>query len=239
MLITNEIKSAVITGGSKGIGYAIAKYLSENGYKLLLLARNENSLKAAVESLGSEHSYAVVDVANSNEVNNAINQFVNDFGKIDLLINSAGYVKRGTSSLAENEFMKMLSTNLLGVFNMVSAVVPYMKKQCHGRIITIGSYSGKVARSAMGGYAASKFGVMGLNESLYKELAPFGISVTAICPNLVDTEMTADVNMPRDKMIKTDDIVKTVDYLINLSANVAVKEIVFQCKAKLIQDETS
>ena len=111
-----------------------------------------------------------------------------------------------------------------------------MKKNKSGRIINIVSRSGKIARKQLGGYAASKFGVMGLNESIYKELACYGIYVTAICPNLVATAMTSDVNLDQNEMIKTDDIVKTLDYLLNISPAVAIKEIVMECRAKLIEE---
>lgn len=176
-------------------------------------------------------------MADSTSVKKAVDTFLEKTRRIDVLFNNAGYAKMGTSSLAEEDFVRMLNTNLLGTFNLVSAVVPYMKQQAHGFIMNLSSYSAKVARGVLGGYAASKFGVMGLNEALYKELAPFGISVTAICPNLVDTEMTASVQMPREKMLRTDDIVKTVDFLLSLSPSVAIKEIALQCKEKLIEHE--
>lgn len=233
----NQHLTAVITGGSSGIGFAIAKHLSEQGYKLLILARNKDNLMKSVKSLPGVHSYVSLDVSNITDVKEAVDNFFNEAGRIDLLVNCAGYVKRGTSELSSVEFEKMINTNLVGIFNLINSIVPYMKTQKYGKIITIASISGKVGRAPLGGYAASKFGVMGLNESLYKELAPLGISVTAICPNLVDTDMTADVKMPREKMMKTEDIVKTVDYLLNLPSRVSIKEIVMQCTQKLIENE--
>lgn len=232
----NQNKYAVITGGSRGIGFAIAEYLSSIGFTLLLIARDEENLKKAINKLGQQHEYTAIDVANYDDVNNAITSFVQKTKKIDLLVNSAGYVKRGTSTLSPIEFQKMLDANLVGLFNAIHSSVPYMKNQKHGRIINIASYSGVMARAPLGGYAASKFAVMGLNESLYKELSSEGISVTAICPNLVDTDMTADVNVSSSDKIPTSDIVKAVDFLLNLSPSSSIKEIVIQCRYKLINE---
>jgi 3-oxoacyl-[acyl-carrier protein] reductase len=129
----------------------------------------------------------------------------------------------------------MINTNLIGVFNFVSTVAPFMKKNKKGRIINVSSFSGKIARELLGGYAATKFGVIGLNESIYKELASHGIYVTALCPSFVDTDMTADIQMDRSEMIQTSDIVKTVDFLLGLSPSVAVKEIAMECQSIIMK----
>lgn len=231
------MKTAVITGASSGMGKALAFHLAKKGYTLLLIARNEKNLMAVQEKLIGGHRIAAIDVADSAKINQAVVTFLAEFHQIDLLFNSAGYVKRGTTELEENELLQMMNTNFLGTFNLIKAVVPAMKQRQSGQIISVASYSGKQGRAPLGGYAASKFAVVGFCESLYKELAPLGISVTTICPNLVDTEMTADVNMPRDQMLHTDDIVKTVDYILSLSPSVAIKEVVLQCKARVIQHE--
>ena len=165
-----------------------------------------------------------------------INKFANEQGQVDILCNSAGYVKRGTSELLYDEFMKMINTNLVGAFNLIQTVVPFMKNKKSGRIINIASRSGKIARKQLGGYAASKFGLIGLNEALYKELVEYGIYVTAICPNLVATNMTSDVEMERSDMIQVEDVVKSIDYIMNLSPAVSIKEIILQCRVKLLEE---
>lgn len=234
----------IVTGGSEGIGYAIACYLATKGYQLLLISRNQQKLEKAQKSMISLYPnieyqplIAAVDVADNEKITKIIEDFTSQYGPVNLLCNSAGYVKRGTSDLSYDELMQMINTNLVGTFNSIRAVSPSMKANKCGRIINIVSRSGVVGRKQLGGYAASKFGVMGLNEALYKELAHYGIYVTALCPNLVDTNMTADVNIERSEMIHVDDIVKTVDYLLHLSPSVAVKEIIMQCRYKLISDE--
>lgn len=232
-----EKKTAIITGASSGMGKALAFYLADNGYTLLLIARNEGKLMEVSKQLKGEHRIAAIDVSNSENVNVAVGSFISEFKQIDLLFNSAGYVKRGTSELEEKELLEMINTNLMGTFNLIKVTAHHMKERKKGHIISVASYSGKYARAPLGGYAASKFAVVGFCESLYKELAPFGVCVTTICPNLVDTPMTADVTMPREQMLQTDDIVKTVDYILSLSSSVAIKEIVLQCKARIVQHE--
>jgi short-subunit dehydrogenase len=239
----NEKLVGIVTGASQGIGYAISSYLASKGYKLLLIARQEANLQKAADEIFNQYSdvslrpsIAAIDVSDCESVSEAVKRFVEQEGQIDLLCNNAGYVKRGTSDLAHDEFLKMLNTNLIGPFNFIQAVAPFMKERKVGRIINIASRSGKFARKQLGGYAASKFGFMGFNEAIYKELASFGIYVTAICPNLVATDMTSDVKMDRNEMIQTEDIVNTLKYILELSPSVAIKEIVMQCRSKLIEE---
>lgn len=149
-------------------------------------------------------------------------------------------VKRGSSELRPNEFEKMVKTNLIGPFNLINLVVPFMKKRRAGRIINISSISGVEARAELGGYAASKFGLMGLNDSLHQELATHGIFVTAICPNLVATEMTKDVTTIKpEQFISVEEIVKVVDLILSLSDNVMLKEIVLKNHSKFLQSVMS
>ncbi|MDR3490978.1 MAG: SDR family NAD(P)-dependent oxidoreductase [Gammaproteobacteria bacterium] len=239
----NKKLVAVVTGASRGIGYAIATYLASKGYKLLLIARKLENLQVSADEIVAKFpgmafqpSIAAIDVSDYEKVKSVVNDFAKEQGQIDILCNSAGYVKRGSSELSYDEFIKMINTNLIGAFNCIQTVVPYMKEKKSGRIINIASRSGKIARKQLGGYAASKFGIIGLNEAIYKELAEYGIYVTAICPNLVATDMTSDVDMAKHEMIQTNDIVKSVDYILSLSPSVAIKEILLQCRAKLIEE---
>ncbi len=230
-------KVAVITGATGGIGKAIAKCFLKRNYKLLLVGRSLSRLSDLnSEFPESDIEYLELDICDHEEIMQGIKSFIDNHSRIDVLVNSAGYVKRGTTELSHEEFTKMLDVNLVGLFDMTNAVVPIMKQQGSGRIINISSYSGVVARDCLGGYAASKFGLMGLNEALHKELAPHGIYVTVICPNLVDTGMTKDVtSINRDEFIKVDDIVESVEYLLKLTPNVMIKELILRCRAKLLK----
>lgn len=221
-------KSAVITGASQGIGEAVAKHLAEKGYHLLLIARSKDKLESLQAALSGTNAGAIiqvsaVDVADFGAINRAVTTFYEKAGSIDLLFNNAGYVKRGTSDLDPEAFATMINANLIGAVNVVRAVAPFMKKQSSGYIINMSSRNAEVPRSFLGGYAATKAGLLAYSESLYKELAPYRIKVTAICPGFVDTEMTADVNVDRDKLIKTADICATIDFLLTLSPAAALK----------------
>lgn len=232
-----NIKSAIIIGATGGIGKAVTQYLDAQNVSLLLVAQHQERLEILTSELQHVHTYEALDIMDESALKKLISSFYEKEKRIDLLFNTAGYVKRGTSTLDKNEFIKMLNINLIGVFNAVQAVIPYMKQQKYGKIINLSSISGKIARAPLGGYAASKFGLVGLNEALHKELAPLGIDVTAICPNLVDTEMTSDVTMPREKMLSTQDIVETLKFILQLSSSVSLKEVILQCKTKVIENE--
>jgi short-subunit dehydrogenase len=237
-----EPKTAIVTGASRGIGYAIADYFASVGYHLLLVSQNPDTLQTAAQTLIKKYpalpqpSLAAMDVSDYEKVKGAVNLFAATTGKIDILCNNAGYAKRGSSDLAHDEFLKMININLVGAFNFIQSVTPFMKDKNQGRIINIASRSGKIARKLMGGYAASKFGLIGFNEAIHKELFSHGISVTAICPGLVATDMTDDVRIEKSKMIQTSDIVKTIEYLLQLSPTVAIKEIIIECGETLLTE---
>ncbi len=228
---------AVITGASSGIGKGVASYFLERKYHVVLIGRNLEALEALrAEFPDAKASILNVDLRDHVALEKNMKTMLTTQGRVDVLVNSAGYVKRGTTTLARDEFVNMLETNLVGVFDVTRSIVPIMKKRSAGRIINISSYSAVVAKACLGGYAASKFGLMGWNESLHKELAPHGIDVTAICPNLVDTDMTKDVtSIERDELVPVADVVNTIDYLMRLTPNVMVKELVLRCRAALIK----
>ncbi len=237
---------AIITGASRGIGFAIASYLASKDYQLLLISRNQDGLRKAVAKIKDKTPYlsyepiiAAIDVSDYAAIKICVDEFLQSQGHIDLLCNNAGIAERGSSNLSFDNFQKMIKTNLIGAFNLIQTVTPYMKSQREGRIINIASYSGVVAKKNMGGYAASKFGMLGLNEAIYKELAEFGIHVTALCPNLVRTEMTARVGMKGCDMMQVSDVVKALEFILSLSPSVAVEKIVMQCRSSLIMENAA
>jgi short-subunit dehydrogenase len=130
--------------------------------------------------------------------------------------------------LPEQDFKSMLETNLVAQLIFTQEVVPAMKKQQSGYIFNVASRSGKVGFAGNGGYAASKFGLIGLSESLYRELTPQGIKVTALCPAWVNTNMAQEAGTPleTEEMIQPEDLFETIRWLLNLSAGACVKEVV-------------
>ncbi len=239
-MATQEKKVALVTGASGGIGRGIAQYLMMADYRVIILARNGEQLQKTcteVTAKGYEIDAIplVMDITDGKQLDEILLPALEQQGRIDLLVNNAGYCKRGTSELARAELLKMLEVNLVAAFDIIQLVVPLMRRQRSGRIINIASQSGVSVRRYSGGYGASKFALMGLNEALYKELTPDGIAVTAICPGYVETPMTEDVKtVAVEDMMPVADIVKTVDYLLHLSPNAMVKSLVINSRGQLL-----
>jgi len=229
-----EKRIAVITGAGKGIGLAISNGLAKLGYQTVLISRSANDLQNASEEIIragglAPHSFQL-DITNTKKLKEVINEILLKYGRIDVLVNNAGIFVDGTLELSENELKSMIDTNLVAQFNLTKLVVPVMVKQSSGYIFNIVSRSGKVGFEGSGGYSASKFGMLGLSESLYRELVPKGIRVTALCPGWVNTRMAFDAGTPLKEMemIQPEDLFETVKWLLSLSTGACVKEVVLE-----------
>lgn len=234
----NTAKTAIITGASRGIGKACAKGLAQMGYHCLLLARNQKQLEELTEEIhqmGGRSSLFAVDLTNEKELQYCARKIKKHYVSIDVLVNNAGMYIGGSLHMASDEFRHQLELNLTANFNLLKEVVPVMKEQQSGYIFNISSRSGKVGFANSGGYSASKFGLIGLNESLYRELAEYGISVTAICPAWVATEMATAAGSAdeADEMIQPEDIFRTIEYLLKLTPNTRIKEIVIEARKSI------
>lgn len=230
------MKVAVITGASRGIGAVVAEGLAADGYSLALAARSKAALNTVAEdirkNLGKKSPQVVtypLDVQNHEAIKDMIASIKSEFGRIDLLFNNAGIAQLGTIDVSTEDFEKVLAINLKGAFSFLQQVVPVMKKQRSGIIINIASDAGKHGYAGWGAYSASKFGLVGLSESLYRELSPLGIKVTAICPGWVDTDMAKISGLKPKDMINAQDILNTVRWLLSLSPAAVVKELVIDC----------
>lgn len=238
MAIQRE-KIALVTGASRGIGKAVALGLAQEGYRVCLLSRNEKALQAVAEEMIDTFSipdaqkpliYAC-DVANADQVNAAVEDIIQKCGHIDVLLNNAGIMRLGT---IENQmhFKELLEINLVGAFNILHATVPHMKKRQRGHIFILSSLCGKVGFAGVGAYTATKFGLIGLAESLFSELAPHHVKVTSLCPSYVATQMVAHVEYPpADLMIAPHDIWLIMRGLLSLSQAACVREVIIQCEA--------
>lgn len=228
----NEV--AIITGAGKGIGKAIALGLATLNYQTVLIGRNESDLTKVSEQIKHEHKIQPLvfqlDIINSKAVREAIQSVFQSYGRIDVLVNNAGIYFSGSSSISEENFRKMLETNLTAQFVFLNEVIPVMKKQGSGYIFNVASRAGKVGFADSGGYSASKFGLVGLSHSLYRELNPLGIRVTALCPGWVDTKMAyeAGTSLKGEQMIQPEDLSKTIKWLLSLSSGACVKEVVLE-----------
>jgi len=227
-----DTKVVLITGASQGIGKAIAKRLAKQNYSVALLARNKEKLEQLSDELEKTFNISAsvhpTDVSDKQAVKAAVQEVIEQHGRIDVLFNNAGIAFSGTSDIDIEKFEAMIKVNLLGAFYVLYNVIPQMKKQQSGYIFNLISRSAMVARPNLGGYAASKFGLRGFSESLYKELAPDGIKVTALHPGWVNTEMTQDVNLEGEKMIQPEDIAGLVEALLQLSQYAFVQDIVIE-----------
>ena len=181
-----ENRIVLITGASSGIGLASARMFADEGATVVLVARNqERLLKIAEEfhSKGYEFLAKQCDVRNRLEVDSLVQELISQFGTIDILVNSAGTALYGLVEETPDEALQdNLEVNLLGTLRCIRAVVPSMRKQKWGRIINVGSVVGKRGWAFHGGYAASKFALTGLTQSLQAELANSGITATLILP---------------------------------------------------------
>lgn len=226
----SELRTAVITGAGKGIGKAIATGLAQMGYQTILVGRNKQNLEQVAQQIGSNAKVLQLDITDKPAVKETITKIVVENGSIDILVNNAGIHFSGSVDIAEEDFEKMLETNLTAQYGVLKEVVPVMKAQKSGYIFNVASRSGKVGFSGGGAYSASKFGLVGLSESLYRELNPLGIKVTALCPGWVNTEMAFDAGTPleSEQMIQPDDLFKTIEWLLQLSPGACVKEVLLE-----------
>lgn len=183
---------AVITGGSKGIGRAVALAVAEAGSDVVLVARSLSDLQQVateVEALGRAAFPVVCDVRDADAVMAMAASALERFGRIDILVNNAGLGHFGpVDELPVEQFDEMLAVNLRGPFLCTRAVVPTMKRQGSGTIINVASVAGLVGNPNLSGYNASKFGLMGFSESTMLELRHAGIKVSVICPGSVATD---------------------------------------------------
>lgn len=236
-------KVAIVTGASRGIGACVAAGLAEDGYTVALTARSKQALDEVAASIkgkgngkgkveGEVLTFAL-DVQDHAAVENMVSSVVSSQGHVDLLFNNAGAGVQGSIDLSYEEFDRVLSVNLKGAFNFLKAVVPIMKEQGEGTIINVASRAGKVGFVNSGAYGASKFGLVGLSESLYRELCPLGIKVTCLCPSWVDTEMTKEAPVGKEEMLVPDDLLATVRWLLSLSSAAVVKDLIIECRTRI------
>ena len=224
-----EGKVAIVTGGSRGIGAAIAKLLAKNGaYVAINYQSRCDSAEAVVneiEELGGTSCAFKSDVSKPEDVKNLMEEVINRFGKVDILVNNAGITRDRTFRKLSNEaWNEVIDVNLNSVFYTTSAVINHMLEENFGRIINISSIIGQAGGFGQTNYSASKAGIIGLTKSLALETAKSGITVNAVCPGFIETEMVGEMpenvkesivsKIPMKRLGQTEEIAEAVLFLI-------------------------
>ncbi|MDR4947849.1 acetoacetyl-CoA reductase [Neobacillus cucumis] len=221
-------KVAIVTGGSRGIGAAISKELAKNGIKVVINYNSRSELAekvvAEIKEIGSE-AYAVqADVSNIADAEKLIKEAVNHFGGLDILVNNAGITRdKSFKKLSEEDWRTVIDVNLNSVYNTTSFALPHLLESDAGRIINISSIIGQAGGFGQTNYAAAKAGMIGYTKSLALELAKSGVTVNAIAPGFIDTEMVQAIpeniresivaKVPQRRFGQPNEIAKGVIYL--------------------------
>lgn len=236
-----ENKVAIVTGGSRGIGKAIALRLAQKGFNIVVNYRKDNEALLQfikeIESKGVTAMTIKADVSNFNSVEEMFKQVMQHYGRIDVLVNNAGITKDTLlMRMKEEDFDSVIDVNLKGTFNCVRQVTPIMLKQKGGRVINISSVVGEVGNAGQVNYASSKAGIIGLTKSLAKELGSRGITVNAIAPGFIKTDMTdvlsdrvkEDIknNIPLRKMGEARDVANLVAFLSSEDASYITGQVI-------------
>jgi NAD(P)-dependent dehydrogenase (short-subunit alcohol dehydrogenase family) len=231
-----EGRAALITGGSSGIGLAIARSLGQDGYGITVSARRPDKLESAAQGLRDEGIDVLSVAANmtdEEEIKRVVREHRERFGRLDVLVNNAG-IGIG-APVAETETKKLdlqLDVNLRAVYLAARECIPMLKEAAaeHRKALMVNtaSIAGKYGQGWLAAYSATKFGVVGLSQALHRELSQDGIQVTALCPGFVATAMTDWVQgIGKEDMIRPEDIAEGVRYLLRTSPACMIPELQF------------
>jgi 3-oxoacyl-[acyl-carrier protein] reductase len=233
MTLPLEGKTALVTGASRGIGRAIALELAQAGADVVVnYAGSERAaaeVVSTIEALGRRSLAIQADVGNSEQAEEMVKQTLEAFGRLDILVNNAGITRDNLiMRMKEEEFDQVIHTNLKGVFNCIKAVTRPMMKQRSGRIVNISSVVGVLGNPGQANYVAAKAGVIGLTKSAARELASRNITVNAVAPGFIVTDMTDKLSdeakdallqqIPVARLGQPEDIARTVRFLVSEEA---------------------
>jgi len=232
------MKTILITGASKGIGRALAEKLAGNNYRLILTARSAEQLNAIAEKLrkkGETVAAFPVDARDDEAVGKLLENVYQEFGAVEVLVNNAGLgIFNRVEDFADEDWYKVMETNVKSMLSFTKRVVPEMKKQQRGHIITVESDVAVRGEPQLGLYASSKFAQEGFTRSIRKELRPFGIRVSNVYPGVTDTDFHPDTpeNRNREGWLQPEDIAGAIAYIISTPEHVVVDALTIHPKVQ-------
>jgi NADP-dependent 3-hydroxy acid dehydrogenase YdfG len=228
------MKTAIITGGSRGIGKAIAEIFIANNFNIAICARNEKELTETALELKkinprAEVLAAVCDVSKKNEIKAFAEKCIEEFVKIDVLVNNAGVYLPGNVHEEEDGILeRLIETNLYSAYYMSKAILPSMKKNRDGHVFNICSIASLYALPNGGSYSISKFAMLGMGKALRNEMKPHSVRVTNVMPGATLTSSFDGVELPDERFMKPEDIAKSVFDIYCLSDRTVVEDIVLR-----------
>jgi 3-oxoacyl-[acyl-carrier protein] reductase len=234
-------KVALVTGSSRGIGRAIALELAKRGFSVVI--NNDEKPQEKIEvmnkinKIGQQAIYIQADVSDPDQVEEMIKKILNEFGRIDVLVNNAGVVMdKKLENMSIEQWNRVLSVNLTGTFNCTKSVIKYMKEQGEGKIINIASVVGEIGNFGQSNYAASKGGVIAFTKTVAKEYAKDGILVNAVAPGFINTKMVQNIpervmqkildQIPLGRLGAPEEVAKLVCFLASDDANYITGQVI-------------
>ncbi|WP_214985817.1 3-ketoacyl-ACP reductase [Tenacibaculum dicentrarchi] len=210
-------KKAIITGGSRGLGKATAIAFAQKGIHVAITGRNEKRLQETVAELKSyniEATYAIFDVGNYEQVQQGIKEIIATFGTVDILVNNAGIASFGTfNDMKVEDWTQIIQTNLMGMYYVTKEVLPYLIEKNQGDIINISSTAGLSGNATTSAYSASKFAVIGMSDSLMKEVRKNNIRVCTLTPSTIASDMSLELGITDgniEKVLQPEDFAELI-----------------------------